>query len=632
MEAGLATRTGALVLLMTSGIPFLRSQAVHSDTNSTSTISFQRLLNTFSWDGLIRYGVSVSQVELSTTHNIRSRLIRSGTASTQDDYVGQTTVKAPLASQWNAYGVVNSSIRRDNRAQELGRLTDHRAMLGAEFVPTQGVSLFGLGGYGIGSQLGREDEGYAYLVGAQGAGVPLEAFRAHFRTQSSRTSLGERAPAADSLMISVDRDFGFGSRNVIAVGYTRQKRQFYTVAGPAIRQEYGTPHNVLERNARELSVTDTLQYTVNPDVQLRFTAAMESRTIERGFRYKSFRTPNELLFDTRIDELNLAGEVHLINRFTEWLNTMIAVRYQEREERHGISVLPNVPQTIIDAQERSAKRLANIARRTSIAGRLSFDGTADHRAAFVGSATILRYDTPDTTNTDDRDELLIAAGIETEHVVDRYCTLSIVLDAALNHLVYLHRFQSANNNWHRVLRFSPKVSYQPAESFRTTNAAEVLAQYTVYDFEDRSAQIRSFSFRQASWVDSTFIRLSQRLSLEISGSLRLYERGILRWHEFKERPQHAFVESSVWPKLFFRMQSHVSFSVGFRYFSLERYRYDGRAKVFEQRQGSSGPTTEVLWSVPEFGHISIIGWRETQRGSVGDRSFSNVSFSANIRM
>jgi hypothetical protein len=624
-------RTTTILMATALGATVTTGQYLASDTTSITTVSFQRLLNTFSWAGAVRYGMKTEGLEMATSQNVKSRLIRSGTSSTQDDYLGQTIVKIPGSAHWKASGQINSSVRRDNRAQELGRLADHRLLVGTEWANPR-VLLYGLGGYGIGTQLGRQDAGFSYLIGVQGTDVELEQFHAGFGAHRSLTMLGDRAPESDSLVLSLHRDFGSGAQNQISIGYARQKRQFYTAASQAVQDQYSVTRNIFERDARELIVTDTLHYAVNPDFRLQIAVGVESRTIDRGFRYKAFARPAELLLDSRVEEMNLSGEAHLVNKFTDWLSTVAVVRYQEREERHGIKALPDISESVIDAQERSAKRLANLARRTSVGSRVSLRASADHAVDVSGSAAILRYDTPDLANTDDRDELLFTVGIGSEHVLSRYLTLWLSVDAAFNHLVYLHRFQSANNNWHRVLRFSPKVSYQPTSSFRTTNAAEVLAQYTVYDFEDLAVQIRSFSFRQASWVDSTLITLSPRLALEMSGSLRLYERGILRWAEFRERPQHAFVETSWWTEIVYRMQDHVYFSVGFRYFMLQRYRYEGRTRIFEQRQGSSGPTTEVYWNVPSFGQISLSGWRETQRASAGGAAFSNVTLSANIRI
>jgi len=116
------------------------------------------------------------------------------------------------------------------------------------------------------------------------------------------------------------------------------------------------------------------------------------------------------------------------------------------------------------------------------------------------------------------------------------------MDLTLFHLVYLDRDQSANNNWNRVIRFSPSVEYMPSPWFRTVMRTEALANYTVSDYEQQVASIRSFSFRQVLWSDSTTMRLSERIQCNFSGSLRIFEHGTLRWQEFKENPEEYVVE------------------------------------------------------------------------------------------
>jgi hypothetical protein len=602
-----------------------------NDTSKIAGVNFQRLLNTYTWNGLLAYGSNDEWIAFSTRHRLRSRLIRSATNSLQDDYEGLLTAQSVLSKTWSLRSDLQSNVLRDNRAAELGRFADHRGYVGLEYSPNQSVVVQGMGGYAFGSQAGKEDAGPAVLFRLLAQGVQLEEFRSTIGSSLSRTDYGSRRPATDSLRVAVERQFSAEARNILAAGYVRQARQFYTPASQSIQATYGTQFNVFDREARESYVVDTLQFSIGTSSSLMADGGFSRRVIDRGFRYKNFAAPAELVLDTRVEELVLHGTVALQTPISDWVNSSVRLHYQEREEKHTVKSLAGVASIVFDSQEKAARRLANIARRTVASSAFMMQLSQRDSLILVGSASILRYDTPDTTNIDDRDELFVTVGIQEIHRFNKSLRLILSIEAGVNHLVYLHRFQSANNNKNRILRFNSTVEYQPTEGFRTTNSAEVFANYTVYDFENEGAFVRSFSFRQASWVDSSVVRLSDRLWLDVSASVRLYERGILRWREFKERPQNYFSELAFWPRLSYRTEQPFGMSVGFRYFSLDRHRYEDGNRRFEYRIASYGPTVSMQWPVPNTGIMSLSGWRETQKGQQNvTRTISNLTLHAQI--
>jgi hypothetical protein len=307
--------------------------------------------------------------------------------------------------------------------------------------------------------------------------------------------------------------------------------------------------------------------------------------------------------------------------------------FEEREERHSVRDDPAVSRPSFERQNQAARRLSNTVRRTTVGLSSGVQLGAKDLLNLSGSASILRYDTPDSLNTDDRDELLLLFSAEETHRFSERLSLSVLADAALSHLVYLSRYQSANNTWNRIIRFKPSVTYRPVPWFETRNAAEVTANYTVFDFEDQIQTVKSFSFRQATWMDSTWIRLGSSVEVLFQGSLRLFERGLLRWSEFRERPEKYFVEQSYWPQVSASVADHLLITVGFRYFSQERYGYVNGRRTFEGRFTSAGPTVAFAWAGPAGSRVSLDGWREGQSDHNGPlRSYSNLSFTVGMML
>ena len=255
------------------------------------------------------------------------------------------------------------------------------------------------------------------------------------------------------------------------------------------------------------------------------------------------------------------------------------------------------------------------------------------RVSFSGAASILRYDTPSATNIEDRDELLVALSLSTFHHVSQYLDLSFSLDGTLSHIVYLLKDRSANNNINRVLRFSPRTVYTPFRQLVTMNSFEVLANYTVYDFEQQAAQVRSFSYRQFGWIDSTALEITSRVGLDFFVYLKLYDRGQLNWSAFTERRENSFVDKTYALQARFSPEEGTLFAVGVRYFRQSRYTYSGEQRKLDSFLRSFGPTCVLLWRLNRFSEIGLRGWYELRKlEGGGTTSLANMTMNINISL
>jgi hypothetical protein len=620
-------------------VPFLHAQEtggpapIIPDTTRLSTVQFDRTLQTFLWNGTILYGLNVNSIDIDFKQRLQSRLIRTGQKTVQDEVLTNLNIAAPVNDRWQIMGTAASSVLSDNRQLDLNNLSQHQILLGPRVVLSDGISATALGGYELNAQEQQQDRGFSYLARLQGNDVRLEDFLLSFAGRSGQSSLKPRSLRADSAMVSLSRDFSPQAGNILSLQYSNQQREFYTGASQAVQQDFSVNNNIFRRTALEIGVNDTVVYRTGESTTILFQGGILGRTIARGYRYKSFSDPSGTVLDERIRETNYAGSVGLHTRLTSWLESHIALNYEEREERHSVLDDPSVSDQVFDRQEASATRLANIARRTTLEANAA--ATVDEKTSLnlSGSASILRYDTPDSLNTDDRDELLVVMGIGAEHRFSRQLRLGVQVDATLGHLVYLSGFQSANNNWNRILRLKTIATWSPGRWLISTNSSEVLANYTVYDFEDQIASVKSFSFRQASWSDSTTIALDRSVNLLFEGSLSLYERGVLTWKDFKERPENYFVEQSYWPQVLVRIMGSLQMMVGYRYFSQTRYRYEGRSRLFDRKISNEGPTVSARWMGPSGSIVRLQGWRETQHYAEGGKLvFSNMSLTVGMAL
>ncbi|MBM4167623.1 MAG: hypothetical protein FJ215_00455 [Ignavibacteria bacterium] len=609
----------------------LRSLTTPTDGTRFSMLQFDRTLNTFLWLGKLYLDRNFGSTSIRLSQESRSRIVKTDPTSIKDDLTLSVNVVSDLKAGWSLHGAGRSLILSDNRTVELSSLSQHQIYAGPEYRPGPRLRASFLGGYEFASQEGVRDRGFSYIAEIVGDQLMVEEFDADMHFRSIASYLDRRSPRADSLSLMLRRQFGDLAWNKLTVRSMNQRREFYTLADTAISREHRTDRNIFRREARDLSITDTLVYAVDRSLRLTVRGGLLSRGIRRSYEYKSAVQPSAVPLDVSISEFSVHGSLSLEKEFGDWLMSALSLSYDEREEKHAVRDDPSLPRGDYERQEKSARRLGNIASRTGVSANAVADVTASDRLRFGGSASVLRYDTPDTLNTDDRDELLVSAGLGWLHVVGSHLSIDLFADVSLNHLVYLSRLQSANNNWNRIVRLRAEVRYAPSSWIRNVTVSEVLANYTVYDFEEQIRSVRSFSFRQAYWSDSLGIRLNRRMDFSVTGNLRLYERGILRWKEFKERPENYIVEVAYWPQISYIAGPGIRIAVGYRVFFQDRYRVEGGVSVFERRLHNGGPTVALIWDNGSNQHFILHGWRETQsEDNVTLRRTSNLTMTVGI--
>jgi hypothetical protein len=611
-----------------AGQPFrTESQVKVSDTVS---LGFERVLNTFIWNGDLGVGIAYSINTLNLHQTLRSKLIRSDPIATQGEYDGYIGYQRVMGGGWDVLARTSSLVVSDNQSIDLARLAQHQGFLGMGY--SSNVWKLGLlGGYEVDAQESANDQGPAIDAWIGSSALHFQEIDAIVQADWTKSFLGKRSPEQQSAAMSLVRDFGGGDSDSLVVHYSSQRREFYTAADPTLATLYSIDRNIFRRDAVSYDVSNQLSYYMNQRTSIVVRGIVQNRTIDRSFLYKNLLQPSSITLDSKIQELVFGGTVSLSSRVFDWLRGEVGMSLQERDERFAVVNQEGVPSTVFQSQDESAKRLEYTSQRTSVWGSIFSDLSEADRLKIDGSASILRYDTPDSLNTDDRDELLLALSVEEIHNFNQYLSVGIEANVTLNHLVYLDRLQSANNNWNRVLSLSPRISLRPVRWIVSENVGEVVANYTVYDFEEQVASVKSFSFRQASWSDSTTIALNHRIDFGFSGTLRAYERGILKWKEFKEKPLDYFVEKSLWPRLLYRTKQDVALSVGYRYFSRDQYSYDGSSRTLTHSIVTAGPTVGVEWHGVGGTNVLLSGWRESSTVDSGQSTLvSNLSVSVSL--
>jgi hypothetical protein len=597
---------------------------------NTASILFDRNLNTYNWIGRAAIDTVAQGIHIGIVQQFASNVIMfqagSGPAppklqSGQENL--SVLVRAPPAGGFSPQIQSSSFVYSDNKGTGLNNASSESVLGGAEYIPFSWMSVTPMVGYRWDAQAGIRDRGMTYLLGARIPEFEADGYLVSGNAQYREDFLAPRRLEGDFARLSVQKVFSPYARDSLNVGVNRNRHDFYAPADSTIES----------RTEQVLTFADKLDYDIDPALATSFFVSIMGRGLEKDVNNWNAVAPQNLQFNTQINEFRFDTYMQTVYRTPEgrtaaWLR----LYYSERSETHSAQP-PGTTTPSIDSlfsQSNTQEHINdNTARRTQLSGAVEVPVSTSDRIALSGSIGILRYDTPSDLNLEDRDELLVALTLATSHRVSRSLELGVVLEGTVDHLVYLLKERSANNNYNRVLRLSPRTIYKPAPWFNSLNAFEVLANYTVYDFEQQLPSVKSFSYRQLGWLDSTSVDLTQRIGFDFFAYWKVYERGQLEWSQFRERLESAATE------LTYALQCRVCpvagtlFAVGVRYFGQTRYAYAEGARQVDSFLNSIGPTCTISWDPGPHSRIQFQGWYQRQRQPDGV-SLSLASMTMNI--
>ncbi|HTS00798.1 MAG TPA: hypothetical protein VML00_13645 [Bacteroidota bacterium] len=598
---------------------------------NTASVLFDRNLNTYNWIGRAALDTtSAGGLHVGFLQQYLSNVIEfqgGGAQAIPKLQSGQENLalalRAPAtagvagAFQWTAFSY------SDNKGTGLNNVSSENVLGGAALTPWPWITLTPMAGYRWDAQAGIRDRGTSYLAEAVLPSLDADGYLLSGSARFRQDNLAPRSLLGDFAHMSAEKVFSSYARDSMDVGVNRNRHEFYDPADSMIES----------RTEQVFTFADRLDYKLDPTVTSSFFVAIYGRGLDKDLRNWNAVLPAPAPFNTHIDEFHLdswaqAGYRSPDGRASAW----VRLSYSERSEIHSAKE-PGGASGALDSlwsQSNAQEHINdNTARHTQLAGAAVIPVSSSDRVELAGSVGILRYDTPSALNLEDRDELLVALTLSTWHRVSRTLDVGIVLGGSIDHLVYLLSERSANNNVNRVLRLSPRTIFRPSEAFTSINAFEVLANYTVYDFEQQLPSVKSFSYRQFAWLDSTAFDLTHRIGFDFFAYWRVYERGQLEWTQFREVLQSEANELTYAVQCRVAPAARTLFAVGVRYFGQTNYAYTLGVRRVDTFLNSIGPTCAIAWEPGAHSRLTFEGWYQRQR-QPGGVSRSLASMTMNI--
>jgi len=585
---------------------------INSSRNNVVSLNFDKSFNTYHWTGIAFYNNSFGRVKMQINEQFISTLIKTDRKLITDNQNFDFKFRYKLNSKLSAASNVNSFILSDNKSLggSISKASSHVMYGGLAYQPFEEFTFEPLIGFRIDNQIDQQDNGLSYQLGLISNDWDYHGYLTTLRGLFQYDQIQPRTLETYNVSLRIEKEFFEQTHNYFQLNYYHNRRDFYTLADSMIQKQQNIRYNIESRTDNSIALMDSLNYSVSSKMLWTFYGNILTKDIERDNRYLNLIDAIHSPLNTNVNELKIEGGVNLFYTFSDRLKSFIGFHYQERDEKHKLMMPSDFP--FIGQYIQTEERKNNHTKRTSLTGSTLWAASSSDTVSISGSANVLHYDTPSLNNNDDRDELWYLLNLNTIHNISRFLILKTTLDINLVHLVYLFSARSADNNWNRILRLSPTIIYSPVSSFRTANSFEVLANYTVYDFEYLTSQTRSYVFRQFGFLDSTSYHLTERTSIEWFSHVRLYERGELKWSSFTEHPINYFEDKTMITKIHYSITKSLLLSLGFRYFSQLRFDYVKDKTELKYSLKSVGPLASIEFINNRLS-LLIQGWYETQR-------------------
>ncbi|NQW29873.1 MAG: hypothetical protein HQ472_05115 [Ignavibacteria bacterium] len=604
-----------------------------------------KIANTFVFIGNADIEVPVFEGTFRLSNVYRGSAFRTLNTAIRDDEALFSEFSYPISEPLSTFFRQTWLVSRDSRSLGLSSLQRIGGAVGMKYAPDQDFWSEAFGGLEQTTQLGVISTGPLLSGQAVLNHADLEQWDMSGKVFADWHKM-------DALRINTDfdvdarasRTIADGSRFSISGNYGALERAYFTTIS-------GTQNQlaVEARNENRVSFSGNLDYVLSPLFSVRGLGSVQSNRIGRLYK-EDIQTATITAVNRELGELLLdfEGSVTYTSLST---SLMTGASVYRRNEQNSVSQVYNITPTDF------AQIRAQEFQRDNNTVRTRFLARAEHRFSehdtlqAEWSWWLLQYDTPSPLNDDDRDEISALASLRYTRSISSVLTAGVSAAYQFGHLVFLKSLRSALNNQNTVIRLSPFVRIA-GKSLIMQPQLEVLANYTIYDFEGQGASVRSYSFRQISYRDSIKIFLTQHIRTETQLLLRYFERGTLLPASFSEIPQTNNLEYLIKFLAFTTIGSTARDAVttpwmqgvgqniwdvgfGVRLYTLQQHTLqtvEGLPSLINSVHFWA-PETSIRYRTAGGSTFSLSGWYEFQTVNVtGYRELPNVLLQAKVNL
>jgi len=477
-----------------------------------------------------------------------------------------------------------------------------------DFLPSEKVYMNSKIGVKDEKQVGVYSTGFSGMLESYANNVNISDFISSARLYMSLDKFSERTNYNYEVNTHVDKSFSENAGNTGILRAFTTRTDFFTPATQSVVNNFNVNNNIQSRNEDYLMLSDNLNYSFTKNFRMRLDGMFFLKNINNGFKYKpvSASIITENVYDNNIKENLLRTGFELDYRL-KFLTTRLNVSYTERAEDHTPMNVDNLAVPQRNELERIEKDKNNNSKTTTAYMEVMVYASNTNSIRLQGASSLLRYDTNSELNYDDRDELLLNGMVSHRYYNFKNFFVETSFEYNSSILNYIFKEKSSNNNKNSVYKLNSYSVFKPVDGVASKNFFQVLANYTVYKYEDIISQVQSFSFRQLYLSDSTDINISKKLIVGLFGELKLYEQGQFNNSKFSVKPLAFYDERTLGSNINYDVKDFIRLYVGFRHYIRRFYTYDKNEKILKRTQSTYGPYAGVVMNIRNNSSVYILG-------------------------
>ncbi|MCK5032783.1 MAG: hypothetical protein KAS18_04090 [Calditrichia bacterium] len=388
-----------------------------------------------------------------------------------------------------------SWIFSDQQSSQTNQFSNHSIGIKSNYKPISNINITPYTGYQRAQNKSNIDWGWDLGFNGEYNNFKLDKYQGNINTHFDYDFYPNRQNSIQGFQVDFKTKFSPIATDSIKAYYNHSNKQYYSPSSDRL----------LNVKFDEKYLHNFFEYRLSPVTNLALQTILSSKNIFDNSRSNPDR--DVLRFENRLNVYYFFNDFEINFGFDT---------FQETQDNTGITTDSDALQTNIRT---------NVFYKFSPKDQLNFKFTL---AKF-------QFDTPDSVNNnDDRDELRMVGGLE--YIRQFSPVLYFGIEAYINffHQVYIFKERSANNNWNRIFRLGSFVEYK-GRNFNNILRNEILANYTVYDFEDQFTQSQSFIFRKYILENSLSFSILPRLKTGFNARYEFEDKGSFFKSEFAQQ-------------------------------------------------------------------------------------------------
>lgn len=571
--------------------------------------NFDKQLNTYTFSARLRHFFQNDNFFIGINENFNSTIIKTSEKNIKDEQYLWLFGQYDLSNLLKVGFLLNNNQYSDDRRIAINKASILNSSLFLKIIPFARFEITPFGGFTSNDQIGTKDKGLLYGTEAGLDKYSFGEFEISSILKYQNEDISPRKNTFRYFNIDVQSNIDENFGNIISAFYAHQRKDFYFTADQSTIDEFGIANNIQSRLESSYFLQDRIKFLpVNSPFSIDAAAKVVWRDIERNTRFVSIKNPNSSAFDSRIQEFRLEFASSAEYK-TEDVNISLKLSLAERDEKHQPRKIDGLSSIIFNERETNEFQKNNTSNLAIISLTNYFRLSNRDNLLISLFHRKLVYDTPSNLNFDDRDEILSIGRIQYERFFNPFFKAFVNIEGSYNKIVYIFSERSSNNNIRRILKLASGGTFSSG-NITSTNSAEVMANYTVFDYEELNPIYRSYAFRQLVIRDSTTYKITNQFKIFITGYLKQSEQGDFKWNSFKSKPQRFIQETYLEPKFYFDNKELV-LGIGLRYFELSTFNVTNgidRQKLSNYK--SIGPVSEINVELSNSLLLKTYGWYE----------------------